>query len=64
MGAEYIKARSLACLRAFPETQAFIDTREFNHQDTEKIKRPMSAPPSPRLSPMPKDFPEDEDDGE
>jgi glycogen(starch) synthase len=62
MGVEYVKARKLALLRAFPEMHAFVDSQEFSGQDREKMQKPMSAPPSPRLSPLPDKFNEEDEE--
>lgn len=61
MGIEYVRARKLALLRAFPEMSAFLDSEEFRTDTEGKVQKPMSAPPSPRLSPLPNKF-HDEDE--
>jgi len=65
MGAEYVRARKLAMLRAFPESVGFIDPSEFEtNAPEEKMQKPLSAPPSPRLSPQLRNLHLDDDDEE
>ena len=51
MGFEYVKARTLALQRAFPDVFKNVKDAELTKAPA-KLARPFSAPPSPHLEPV------------